>query len=97
MKPLLIDLKQRDSSVEREQQRSVDALLLLSGHIWHAFDASALNGGMLRDSSAAQGRALAVRQRDPFHIKRVLKLWSRFARLDKDHSGRLSLQVPCAL
>ena len=29
----------------------------------------------------------------PFTSREVLKLWSRFARLDKDHSGRLSLQV----
>ncbi|CAL5227747.1 g10764 [Coccomyxa viridis] len=28
----------------------------------------------------------------PFTSREVLKLWSRFARLDKDHSGRLSLQ-----
>ena len=30
----------------------------------------------------------------PFTSREVLKLWSRYSRLDKDRSGRLSLQVP---
>ena len=30
----------------------------------------------------------------PFTSREVLKLWSRYSRLDKDHTGRLSLQVP---
>ncbi len=29
----------------------------------------------------------------PFTSREVLKLWSRFSRLDKEHGGRLSLQV----
>jgi len=29
----------------------------------------------------------------PFTSREVLKLWSRFSRLDKDCTGRLSLQV----
>lgn len=33
----------------------------------------------------------------PFTSREVLKLRSRFARLDKEHSGRLSLQVICRL
>ena len=30
----------------------------------------------------------------PFTSREVLKLWSRYSRLDRDHTGRLSLQVP---
>ena len=33
----------------------------------------------------------------PFTSREVLKLWSRYARLNKDHSGRLSLQVTCRI
>ena len=29
----------------------------------------------------------------PFDSREVLKLWARFAHLDRDRSGRLSLQV----